>query len=98
MSSDRYIFPGPDAEVAEHTDEPLYPIQLYIYNEDGRYSSPLVINSEEELFSGTTKVLLHNALDRKVKVVMTDPLDNTIFLSEEGKILFPFPAKPEVRG
>ncbi len=69
-------------------DTPLYPMRLYVYNEEGRYGPPVIITSEAQLHSLGTKMLLRDAMARKVEIRITDPGDLLLFHAEGGVIKF----------
>ena len=70
-------------------EDPLYPISLYIYNLDGTYGEPVQINSDAQLNSPGTKMIVRIAMDEKRKIIMTDPGDMCVFHAEDGKVLYP---------
>ena len=69
-------------------DEPLYPISIYIYNLDGSYGEPIQINSDAQLNSLGTKIILRVAMGQRQEIRMTDPGDRMLFHAKDGKILF----------
>jgi hypothetical protein len=67
-------------------DGPLYPMRVYVYDEDGRYGDPLTVESETELYA--LKATLRDAMKRKMEIRITDPLDFLLFHAKGGEILF----------
>lgn len=70
-------------------DGPIFPINLYIYGEDGMHGEPILIVSEAQLNGPGTVMIIRDAVARGVEVMMTDPMDFCLFHAKDGKILFP---------
>jgi len=68
--------------------DPLFPLLAYIYDENGTYDEPLRLDTEAELNCGHFTVILHDAMCRKVKIVITDLGDSCVFHAKNGKIFF----------
>jgi hypothetical protein len=73
---------------------PLFPIKLYIFNSDGTYGQPIEINSDAQLQGVGTQFVVRFAVENGQEVIMTDPMDITVFHAKDGKILFP-PQDPQ---
>ena len=69
-------------------EPPVFPINLCIYDDEGRYS-PIVVESEAQLRGVGVRILVDMAMKQKRKVIMEDPGGNCVFHAEGGKILFP---------
>lgn len=68
--------------------EALYPMSIYVYNADGYYGEPVIIRSEEQLYSPRTKTLLRLAMHQGVEIRIIDPNDFCLFQANEGRIIF----------
>ncbi len=66
-----------------------FPLNLYIYDENGRYTEPIYINNESVLKSSVIKNLLRTAIYKKREVRITDTGDLLVFHAQNGEILFP---------
>ncbi len=72
-----------------HPNEPLFPISLYIYDDDGHYGDPLIIRSEAQLNGPGIKMVLQVEMEQGHEIRMTDPDDRLVFHAQEGKVIFP---------
>ena len=71
-------------------NESGYPFLLYVYNAEGRYGAPGNIPTAlglKLLFETTVKP----AVERGLKVVITDCDDFCVFHAEGGEVVFPKP-------
>ena len=71
--------------------DPLYPLTLYIYNEQGFHDEGITLVSNAQLNGPGTRMLILDALNRGVEIRMTDPGDSLVFHADKGKVLFPPP-------
>lgn len=67
-----------------------FPLLLYIYNEQGKYDTPLDIPTRLglEILMETT---IKPAIEAGRKVIITDCGDDCVLHAEGGKVLFPRP-------
>lgn len=72
-------------------ETPLFPLTLYIYDEQGYHDGGIQIVSEEQLNGLGTIMIIRYAIKRGVEVRMTDPMDLLVFHAKNGKIVFPPP-------
>jgi hypothetical protein len=68
-----------------------FPLNLYLYDENGRYGEPIIIPSKETLHGPGTTLLVKSHIAKKLEVRITDSEDATVFHSQNGELLFPKP-------
>ena len=71
----------------KYPGEVLFPIRLYIYNEEGKHDDPTWLRNETELYM--SHLLIWQAIRSGREIVMTDPGDRTVLHAKGGKVLFP---------
>ena len=72
-------------------NDPLYPLTLYIYDEQGFHDEGVTLVSDAQLNGPGTRMLILDALNRSVEIRITDPGDFLVFHADKGKVLFPPP-------
>jgi hypothetical protein len=72
-------------------NDTLYPLTLYIYDEQGFHDKGITLVSDAQLNGPGTWMLILDALNRGVEIRITDPNDFLVFLADEGNVLFPPP-------
>lgn len=68
---------------------PIYPMKVYLFDENGKYTEPIILDNESQLNGVGTRTILQSHIKQGLEVRITDPFDNCLFHADKGKIIFP---------
>jgi hypothetical protein len=67
---------------------PSYPLFLYLYDENGRYENPTEI-ADESTLEAAMRIMVRDHISRGLEVRITNLVDELVFHSQNGKVLWP---------